>query len=68
MSNYSDLMAQAGKLREQANEVRKADLAGIVDGIKATMASNGLTAEDLGFIAPKVKRQKKVKAEASAQS
>lgn len=55
MSSYDDLMQQARALMEQAENVRKAELAGVIADIKAKMKEFGITAADLGAAMPKKK-------------
>lgn len=49
MATYEQLKAQAQALLEQAEQVRRQELAGVVEEIRATMAVYGITAKDLGF-------------------
>ncbi len=49
MSNYKELMAQAEALMVQAEEARKAELAGVIAEIKAKIKEYGLSASDLGL-------------------
>ncbi len=55
MSSYDDLMQQAKALMEQAENVRKAELAGVIADIKAKMKEYGITTADLGGAQPKKK-------------
>jgi DNA-binding protein H-NS len=55
MSSYDDLMQQARALMEQAENVRKAELAGVIADIKAKMKEYGITTADLGGAQPKKK-------------
>jgi DNA-binding protein H-NS len=48
MSSYDDLMQQARALMEQAENARKAELAGVIGDIKAKMKEFGITTADLG--------------------
>jgi DNA-binding protein H-NS len=48
MSKYQELMNQAQQLMAQAEEARKAELQGVIQQIKATMAEHGITLADLG--------------------
>lgn len=61
MQSYTELMDQANALMEQAKQARKLELAGVIDGLKVTIAKYELTAEDLGFAPLKHTRVKKVK-------
>ncbi len=55
MSSYEDLMQQARALMEQAENVRKAELAGVIADIKTKMKEYGITTADLGGAQPKKK-------------
>ncbi len=55
MSSYDDLMQQAKALMEQAENVRKAELAGVIADIKAKMKEYGITTADLGAAQQKKK-------------
>lgn len=68
MATYSELMTQSQELAAQAEEVRKTEVAGIAAEIHEKMALYKMTAEDLGFIAPKKKREKKVKEGADSEA
>ena len=57
-------MIQSQELAARAEEVRKTEIASVAAEIHEKMAVYKMTAEDLGFIAPKKKREKKVKDEA----
>jgi len=48
MSTYAELKAQAEALLMQAEQVRKQELAAVIQEIKAKMKEYGLTAADLG--------------------
>jgi DNA-binding protein H-NS len=48
MSKYQELMNQAQQLMAQAEEARKAELQGVIQQIKATMAEHGITLADFG--------------------
>lgn len=48
MATYSELMAQAQNLMAQAEQARKAELAGVIGDIKAKMKQYGITLADLG--------------------
>lgn len=49
MASYLELKAQAEKLLQQAEEVRKQEVAAVVAEIKSKIAQYGITAKDLGF-------------------
>lgn len=49
MSDYKELMAQAEALMAQAEEARKAELAGVIADIKAKIKEYNLSASDLGL-------------------
>jgi DNA-binding protein H-NS len=53
MSSYDELMQQARALMQQAENVRKAELAGVIADIKATMKAYGISVGDLGGALPK---------------
>ena len=48
MPSYSDLMNQAQALMAQAEQVRKQELASVINEIKAKMKEYGITVADLG--------------------
>ena len=48
MSKYQELINQAQQLMAQAEEARKAELQGVIQQIKATMAEHGIALADLG--------------------
>ncbi|WP_101047638.1 H-NS histone family protein [Macromonas nakdongensis] len=48
MATYSELVSQAQALMQQAEQVRKQELANVIAGIKAQMREYGITVEDLG--------------------
>ncbi len=52
MPNYSELMAQAQSLMAQAEQARKDELSSVIADIKSKMKQYGLTAADLGSVAP----------------
>ncbi|KQP15570.1 H-NS family nucleoid-associated regulatory protein [Pseudorhodoferax sp. Leaf265] len=54
--SLADIEQQIEKLQQQAAELRAAEVAGVVDRIKAAIAHYGLSAEQLGF--PVSKRSK----------
>lgn len=45
---HQELLAQAAELTAKAQELRKQELAGAIDKIKAIMAEYGITPEDFG--------------------
>ena len=47
MATYSELVSQAQALMQQAEQVRKQELANVIADIKAKMKEYGITAEDL---------------------
>lgn len=51
MATYSELVSQAQALMQQAEQVRKQELASVVADIKAKMKEYGITLEDLGGLA-----------------
>lgn len=66
MKTSTELMQEANKLMEAAKEARKNEMASIIDDIKKTIAENGITAEDLGYLPMRKKREKKIAAEAQS--
>lgn len=48
MSSYAELMSQAQSLMRQAEEMRKAEVADVIRGIKSKMLEYGITPADLG--------------------
>ena len=48
MATYNELVSQAQALMQQAEQVRKQELANVIAGIKAQMREYGITVEDLG--------------------
>jgi DNA-binding protein H-NS len=53
MSSYDDLMQQAKALMAQAEQARKAELAGVIADIKTKMKEFGITVADLGGVPSK---------------
>lgn len=49
MKSYAAIKAEIAKLEKQAENARKAEIAGVVARIKEAIAAYGLTAQDLGF-------------------
>lgn len=49
MPTYVELMAQIEALQKQAEEVRQAEIAGVIAEIKQKIRDYDLTAADLGF-------------------
>lgn len=64
MATYSELMAQAQALMQQAEEARKNELASAIADIKAKMKQYGITVADLGGAAGGAKKASKSKAAA----
>lgn len=62
MPTYEELKQQSDDLAAQAEEMRKAEVADVASEIHEKMAKFKMNAADLGFIQPKKKREKKVKA------
>lgn len=60
MATYFELKAQAEKLMQQAEEVRKKEVAEVVADIKTKMQEYGITASDLGLGISTKKTSKKV--------
>lgn len=51
MATYLELKAQAAKLLEQAEELRKQEVSAVIVEMKEKMAQYGITATDLGITA-----------------
>jgi DNA-binding protein H-NS len=49
MKTYAALQAEIAKLEKEAQALRKAEVAQVIAGIKAAIATYGLTAADLGL-------------------
>lgn len=49
MASYSELMAQAKNLMEQAEHARKSELSSVIADLKAKMKQYGITGADLGL-------------------
>lgn len=49
MPTYSELIAQANSLLDQAEQVRKQQRDGVIANIQAQLREHGLTADDLAF-------------------
>lgn len=49
MATYLELKAQAEKLLEEAEHLRRQEIAVVINDIKAKIAEYGLSAADLGF-------------------
>jgi DNA-binding protein H-NS len=62
MKTYSSIKAEISKLEKQAEAIRKSELAKIIAGIKAAVATYGLTAADLGLNGDGAKRRAKANA------
>lgn len=56
MASYLELKAQAEKLLQQAEEVRKQEAAAVIAEIKAKIAQYGISAKDLGFAGASAKK------------
>lgn len=67
MPTYSELMAQAQSLMAQAEQARKAEIAGVVADIKGRMKQYGITVADLGGAAVPGKKPAKSKSAAPAK-
>lgn len=66
MSTYAELKAQAEKLFQEAESMRKQELAAVIAEIKAKMKEFNLTAADLGGVASTgVRKAAKSKSDAS---
>ncbi|MDQ7743271.1 H-NS histone family protein [Hydrogenophaga pseudoflava] len=67
MATYSELMAQAQELMNQAEQARKNELAATIADIKAKMKEYGITVADLGGATAGVKKAAKSKSKAAAK-
>jgi DNA-binding protein H-NS len=67
MATYSELMAQAQALMNQAEQARKNELAATIADIKAKMKEYGITVADLGGAAAGAKKAAKSKSKAAAK-
>lgn len=67
MPTYSELMAQAQSLMAQAEQARKAEIAGVIADIKGKMKQYGITVADLGGAAPAARKPGKTKSAAPAK-
>jgi DNA-binding protein H-NS len=48
MKTYTAIKAEIARLEKQADALRKTEIAGVIAGVKETLAAYGLTAADLG--------------------
>ena len=67
MTTYLELKAQGEALLAQAEQVRKQELAAVIQDIKAKMKEFGLTVADLGGSVPGAKKAAKSKSDAPAK-
>ena len=67
MATYLELKAQGEALLAQAEQVRKQELATVIQDIKAKMKEFGLTVADLGGSAPGTRKPAKSKSDAPAK-
>jgi DNA-binding protein H-NS len=67
MSSYIELKAQAEALLAQAEQVRKQEIASVVQDIKAKMKEYGLTVADLGGVSSSGKKPTKSTSSAAAK-
>lgn len=67
MATYSELMAQAQALMNEAEQARKNELASVIADIKAKMKQYGLTPADLGGASSVAKKAGKSKSKAAAK-
>ncbi|WP_261521716.1 H-NS histone family protein [Burkholderia multivorans] len=65
MATYLELKAQAAKLLEQAEELRKQEMAAVVADMKEKIAQYGITAKDLGLTAAAMPTKKSGEASVS---
>jgi DNA-binding protein H-NS len=57
--SYTQLMKQIDGLKREAEDVRRKEIAGVVDRIKEAVKAYGLTASDLGLAATRAPRAAK---------
>ena len=67
MATYQELKAEGEALLAQAEQVRKQEMATVIQGIKATMKEYGLTVADLGGMGSAAKKPGKSKSNAPAK-
>jgi DNA-binding protein H-NS len=67
MATYLELKAQGEAMLAQAEQVRKQELAAVIQDIKAKMKEFGLTVADLGGSATGTKKAAKSKSDAPAK-
>lgn len=57
MTTYKEIKTRIAKLEQEAEALRKAEMATVITEIKAKMAEYGITSKDLGVIKSKSKKQ-----------
>ena len=65
--SYSQLMKQIAKLQNEAEDVRRKEIQGVVDRIREAIAAYGLTAADLGLTGARAPRAAKTPARKRAK-
>lgn len=66
MRSYAEIQAEISALQAEAEAVRKAELVGVIEEIKAKMATHSISVSDLSKSA-KVKKAPKLKADKPAK-
>lgn len=67
MSNYMELRAKAEAMLAEAEVLRKQEIAGVIQEIKAKMKEYGITVEDLGASSASARKSVKSKSVAPAK-
>lgn len=68
MTTYAEIQEQIKKLQEQAEELRKNEISGIVAEMKEKISLYNLTAKDLGFdVVSTSSKKEKIKKEVEAK-
>lgn len=67
MTNYIELKAKGEAILAEAEAMRKQEMAGVVQNIKAQMKQYGITVEDLGAVSSGARKSAKTKSTAPAK-
>jgi len=51
IATYAEIQAQISRLQQEAETLRKSEIAAVIADVKAKIAAHGLTARDLGLSA-----------------
>lgn len=57
MTTYKEIRTRIAKLEQEAEALRKSEVAAVISEIKTKMAEYGITSKDLGVIKNKTKKQ-----------